>query len=199
MDNIDAIVPEVRGMLKRLARRFGLGDRVEVVETSVIEEALERASHRIDRSRVSPPKGGAFKDELSKIILCREFLKVVCGKVLLDETRRAVEQNVSDARDGERYALRDYRKVQRMLSPRDSDKDPGGYFDPLAWKVQEIAAPSEDRRLVRLALFVEAMLDQEQGLAEAGASVHEAAERVVLDRAQAFSERRTLGPRRMHE
>jgi len=155
---------EAVALCRDLTSKFELDIGDEDLEQTVVS-ALERSESRY----------GAFGGQVQRIGCAREFLKVLAGSTLIDEVRRVVTafEGKSDSEP--------YQAVQRHLSPGDAS-NPGQYFDPSSWDVALVEAADADERVYRLALFVQGMLDQEDGLREAGATSLEAAERAVYER-----------------
>lgn len=210
MDHIDTAVREVSADLERLLERFGFtfkdSDDSPALAAPVIREALERTAYRTVCRNCNGEKCTThFDTEVRRIVLHREYLKVVCGRVFGEDVRRASRDLSSDPEET-RASLERYQTVQGMLSPHDAADhksctrvDPGSYFDPRSWNVSAVSVTTPSMRYVRLALFVEAMLDQELGLQDSETTIQEAAERVIIDRAQHLNDFSATRHMRLHE
>lgn len=154
----------------RLISSFGL--RVATNTISQITAACLRAPFTTEQAGCGPSA------EVADILFARHFLKTLCATALREDIQHLTRNLAAP----EFIVRQRHSAAQRMLSPTGEDADPGAYFDPRSWPVSEIHAADDTSRLHRLVLIVEAMLDQEQGLRDAGATPLEAAQRAVLER-----------------
>ena len=117
--------------------------------------------------------------EAHRMVLLREYMKVLCATEFRDELIEALEEALTN-RTLIKARKKAFKDINKMLSP---GKDhPGDYFDPASWDIGKVPAKTREERLVRLGYFIEGMMEQETGMHEAGASIVDAANHTVKER-----------------
>jgi len=140
-----------------LVEKFELTFLKEKVLKEATRFALERFQRKFRRERFDE------KSEIDRILLSREFLKILSGVTLFEDGLRVLAAN-----DKVATKRRFDDSVEALLKPQADALDPAAYLSPLAWDARDESARNADEAILRLTCFVAGMLDQEDGFEDAG-------------------------------
>lgn len=127
-------------------------------------ELVDRVALRwVDRDR--------HNEIARRILFCRYSLKVFAG----DVRKESIRQALAGAECAREKLNAYFTRVAKMLEPRPEDEFPGtkagAYFDPELWSIGDLCVEEQEDCDLRLAALTSAMLCQEDGVKQGGASV----------------------------